>query len=88
MIQHPTTWGQVWPSGYVKDRNGETWKLMDEKDGFVLLQNRTGEQRSMLRPSPDTPVTAVVYTEQEAISMMLSVFPGAQVIAQQEGLIT
>lgn len=80
MYLQQTTWGDIWPYGYVQDKAGEAWKLVDEKDGWILLQNAQGEQRSMLRPADHVPVTALLYTEGEAWRAIYTVFPGAQII--------
>lgn len=86
MIVKQTTWGDVWPYGYVRDKSGVDWKILDEKAGWLLMQNREGQQASMERPRDDTPVTALFYEEHEALQMIFQVFPGAQIIATEEGV--
>jgi len=80
----PTTWGDIWPFGYVLDKAGEAWKLVEQKDGWIMLQNAKGEQRSMLRPADHVPVTALHYTDDEAWRCIFTVFPGAQIIDIRE----
>lgn len=86
MYPQPTTWGDIWPYGYIMDKSGVAWKLVDEKAGYVLLRNAEGKEVSFLRPANDVPVTALFYTEQEAFACIYRVFPGAQIIdIRQEG---
>ncbi len=65
---------------YIQDKAGTAWKVTDERAGWLKLENRNGETRSMVRPEGATPVTAVRYDEKEAIAMLYTVFPGAKVI--------
>ena len=88
MYLKETTWGDVWPYGYVQDARGETWKIVEEKQGWMLLQNRAGQQVSQMRPADEVPVTALLYTEAEAFDMFFRVFPGAQIIHIEEGSTT
>ena len=80
MYAQQTTWGDIWPYGYVQDARGEVWKILEEKQGFILMVNRAGQQVSQLRPADHVPVTGVFYTEAEAMGMLFRVFPGAQII--------
>lgn len=80
MYAQPTTWGDIWQYGYVQDKTGEVWKLAEEKNGWILLVNAAGEQRSMLRPADNVPVTALLYTDEEAWRAIYSAFPNAQII--------
>lgn len=84
MYAHPTTWGDVWTYGYVRDKTGEVWKIAEEKDGWMKLVNRAGQERVMLRPDPAAPVTALQSTEEEALGAIFRAFPGAQIIEIQQ----
>lgn len=84
MYTKETTWGDIWPYGYVQDAQGTVWKLMEEKQGWMLLANAQGQQVSQMRPADDVPVTALLYTEEEAFRAIYSVFPGAQIIEIKE----
>lgn len=82
MITRETTWGDIWPYAYIQDKRGEVWKILEEKSGWLLLQNRAGQQASMERPADDVPVTSVEMEFEEAMAAIYRVFPGAQIIGQ------
>ena len=84
MILRPTTWGDIWPHAYVQDGAGETWKIVEEKAGWMLLQNRAGQRVSQLRPPDSTPVVSVEMTEPEALAAIYRAFPGAEIIEIKE----
>ena len=79
-----TTWGDVWRYGYVQDKAGVVWKITDEKAGWLKLQNRDGQEAIRERPTPETPVVAMLSTEQEAFAAIYRAFPGAQIIDIRE----
>ena len=85
MRREETTWGSIWKFGYVEDATGAIWKILLEKAGWLRMRNQAGEVREMLRPEPERPVAAWTLTEEEALAMLLSVFPGAKVI-QENGV--
>lgn len=84
MYPMQTTWVDVWQYGYIQDKAGTAWKILEEKDGWMLLQNQAGQQASMMRPDPMAPVTALLLTEQEAFAAIYRAFPGAQIIEVKE----
>lgn len=84
MIEQPTIWDDVWQFGYVVDKNGVAWKITHEKAGWVELVNRRGDKRQMPRPPGHTPVTTLLMTEPEALSVIKRHFPGAEIIEIKE----
>lgn len=84
MIPEQTTWGDVWPYGYVVDQTGEAWKITHEKSGWIKLVNKAGEERQMPRPPDHLPVTALMMVESEAIAAIRRAFPGAEIIEIKE----
>lgn len=81
MIRRETVWGDVWPFAYLEDKNGQAWKIIREQAGYLLMQNRAGQQASMLRPADTEPVVVLEMDFDEAMAAIYSAFPGAQIIS-------
>lgn len=83
MRPRPTTWGEVTVDTYLQGDRDEVWKVVDERDGWVLLQNRAGRQAPMQRPAPTRHVSVLEPTMEEAIAVAAQ-YLGAIVIPDRE----
>lgn len=83
VIRTPSVWVQVHVHDYLIDPNGHPWKVIDYRDGWFLLQDPAGA-RMPVAPQPDhAPVTRLVPTEEEVLSVLSATF-GATIV-QPEG---
>lgn len=67
MIARPGTWQEVKRYGYIKDKNGKTWRVVSLAPSLVVLVDRTGKRATVDRPRPFHPVTIVEPTEADAV---------------------
>lgn len=77
-----TSWAEVAVHTYVVDRNGETWRVDDERDGQVLLVNAAGARTAMQRPPGAAPVTVLEPTHDEALAVVADKL-GGEVVAEK-----
>lgn len=88
MEPHEGRWHEVAPGAYILDRDGATvWKVVAERtqDGqeLVLLEQRDGTRRVVVRPGSFEPVTFMLRTLEETEAMVAERL-GATLLARAE----
>lgn len=81
MIPRPGTWAQVQVGTYLQGDRDETWKVVDEKDGWVMLKNRAGALCPIVRPAPTQLVSILEPTMEEGVAVAAH-YLGAVVIPE------
>lgn len=77
-----STWADVKVGDFLQGDRSDAWKVVDEKDGWVLLVNYAGEKRPIVRPAPGQLVSIMPPEEAEAIAVAQH-YLGAVVIPDQ-----
>lgn len=70
MIPKQGTWADLDVGAYMRDKNGETWRVDREREGHLLIVNREGRRVHITPRDPRTAVTLLVPTEQEAVTTL------------------
>lgn len=68
-------WRDVEPGGYVKDKNGVTWKVLLWNHVRAVIQNREG-RKAEVRPNPYDAVTIMEVTMEDAVSVVERMLDG------------
>jgi hypothetical protein len=82
VIDQPGVWSDLEVGAFMRDKNGEVWKVtkVDEWDGHVTqITNRSGRVADLKPRPPSTPVTRVVPTMDEAIRTVEQMLGGKTV---------
>lgn len=83
MTPRQGTWGELRVGSYMKDKNGQLWKVVAERDFHLQIQNREG-RKVHLQPKPAaTPVTIMDATEIEAHEAITTIL-GARNVAERK----
>jgi hypothetical protein len=79
VIDQPGVWSDLEVGAFMRDKNGEVWKVtkVDEWDGHVTqITNGAGDLVDLKPRPPSTPVTRVVPTMEEAIASVQRILGG------------
>lgn len=67
MIARAAHWHEVVEGGYVRDKNGKTWRVLILRDDKVELVDKAGKIVELERPRNWHPVTLIELTTGDAI---------------------
>jgi hypothetical protein len=75
-------WSDLQIGSYMRDQTGVVWKVTKTRDFHLLVENRDGDKKHLKPRDPNTPVTLMGATEEEAARVLREKL-GAQVIARR-----
>jgi len=85
LIPQQGRWADLRVGTYLKDKNGKTWKITREKDFHFKIEDREGNAHLLTPRAPDTPVTLVVPTQEEAEATLRDKLGAREVAALERG---
>lgn len=85
MISRLTTWAEVRPTMYVRGAQGTTYRVEDERDGMLLLQDVTGERIAITKPDGNAGVTVMEPNEEEALATVMRTLNAEVLVVKEQG---